>query len=83
MNGQTCYIAKLIVHPDFQNRGIGSKLMKEIEAVFSHAHRYELITGDKSVRNLYLYHKLGYSEFKRQKLTDYLTLVFLEKPQLK
>ena len=30
-------------------------------------------------RNLYLYRKLGYRAFRRQAITDALTLVFLEK----
>jgi ribosomal protein S18 acetylase RimI-like enzyme len=56
----TCYIGRLIVQPDFQNRGVGTKLMSEIEKVFNHCKRFELFTGDKSERNLYLYQKLGY-----------------------
>ena len=75
----TCYVGKLIVHPDHQNRGIGTRLMHEIEERFKHAQRYELFTGHKSARNLYLYRKLGYTEFKRQVISERLTLVFLEK----
>lgn len=32
---ETCLIGRLIVHPDFQNHGIGTKLMTEIERYFS------------------------------------------------
>ena len=49
----TCYIGRLIVHPDFQNRGIGTDLMNEIERIFNTCRRCELFTGDKSERNLY------------------------------
>jgi GNAT superfamily N-acetyltransferase len=76
----TCFVGKLIVHPDFQNRGIGSQLLHEIERCFPAAARYELFTGQKSERNLYLYQKLGYKPFRSQKITGRLTLVFLEKP---
>ena len=75
----TCKIGKLIVHPDFQNRGIGTKLMAEIERRFIKAERFELFTGHRSERNLHLYRKLGYRIFKREKISDLLTLVYLEK----
>jgi ribosomal protein S18 acetylase RimI-like enzyme len=75
----TCYIGRLIVHPDFQNRGIGAKLLREIEERFAHARRYELFTGEKSERNLYFYQKWGYRIFRKEALTDKVTLVFLDK----
>lgn len=75
----TCFVGRLIVHPDSQNRGTGSRLMEEIEAVFAQARRFELFTGHRSERNLYLYHKLGYRPFRRDRVTAALTLVYLEK----
>jgi ribosomal protein S18 acetylase RimI-like enzyme len=75
----TCHIGRLVVHPDFQNRGIGTQLMGEIEACFDQAKRYELFTGHKSARNLHLYQKLGYTVCRSQRITGGLTLVFLEK----
>ena len=75
----TCLIGRLIVHPDFQNQGIGARLMGEIEDTFSQAKRCELFTGHLSERNLYFYQKRGYKIFKREKITEDLTLVFLEK----
>ena len=76
---QTCFIGKLIVHPECQNQGIGTKLLQEIEKAFDHVARYELFTGHKSKKNLYLYEKSGYRIFRRQKVTDDLTIVFMEK----
>jgi N-acetylglutamate synthase-like GNAT family acetyltransferase len=76
---ETCLIGRLIVHPDFQNQGIGARLMGEIEKAFSQAKRYELFTGHLSERNLHFYQKRGYKIFKREKITEDLTLVFLEK----
>ncbi len=76
---KTCYIGRLNVHPDFQNKGIGTKLMKEIESVFQECERFELITGHKSLKNIKLYEKLGYKIFKTEKLTENLSLVYLEK----
>ena len=75
----TCYIGRLIVYPDSQNQGLGTQLMHEIEAAFPEAERFELFTGSRSERNLYLYHKLGYVAFREQQLTDLVSLVYLEK----
>ena len=75
----TCFVGRLIVHPELQNQGIGTQLMNKIEHLFSQAARFELFTGHLSERNLYLYNKLGYRPFKRERITDALTLVYLEK----
>ena len=76
---ETSYIGRLIVHPGFENQGIGTKLMNEIEKIFSTHQRFELFTGDRSKRNLYLYQKLGYKIFKTASITDQTTTVYLEK----
>jgi GNAT superfamily N-acetyltransferase len=75
----TCLIGKLIVHPDYQNKGIGTQLMRSIEATFSCARRYELFTGHRSSKNLYLYHKLGYRSFRQEQISPNVTLLYLEK----
>lgn len=75
----TSYIGKLIVRNDHQNKGIGRLLMDAIEMSFKNCNRFELFTGFKSEKNLYLYNKIGYSEFKRKIIDDNLTLVYLEK----
>lgn len=77
--GETCFVGRLIVHPDFQNQGIGTKLMNEIETIFEGCKRFELFTGRKSKRNLYLYQKRGYKKFKTEKTSENLKLVYLEK----
>ena len=74
----TCYIGKLIVHPAYQNQGVGSSLMRAIEDSFN-CKRFELFTSQRSERNLYLYVKLGYREFKQVVLNEKVTLIFLEK----
>jgi len=75
----TCHIGRLIVHPEVQNQGIGSRLMNAIELQFSLADRYELFTGHRSERNLYLYQKLGYTIFKTTPVNERLNLIYLEK----
>ena len=76
---QTCHIGRLIVHPEFRNRGLGSLLMQEIEKCFKQAARFELFTGHLSEGNLRLYRSLGYDSFDERQVTDGLRLVFLEK----
>ena len=74
----TCYVGRLMVLPDFQNRGVATKLLLEIERKFS-CGRLELFTGDKSLKNIRLYKKLGYKKFKIEKPVGNVVLVFLEK----
>jgi len=78
-DGDTCEVARLMVYPDCQNRGIGTKLLLEAERVFPSCHRLELFTGDRSVKNIHLYKKLGYRLFKSEKPEGNVNLVFLEK----
>lgn len=75
----TCYVGKLIVAASLQNKGIGQGLMQAIEHYFPQAGQFELFTGYKSEKNLYLYHKLGYREIRRRAVSETLTLVFLQK----
>jgi lactoylglutathione lyase len=74
----TCCIGKLFVDKDFQNMGFGKQLMIEIEKKFRDVPRFELFTGYKSAKNLYLYNSLGYKEFKSE-LVDGVTIKYLEK----
>jgi GNAT superfamily N-acetyltransferase len=68
-----------MVNPDIQNKGLGTRLMNAIESEFPGVKRFWLFTGQKSERNLYLYHKLGYKDISREPVNDNLTLVYLEK----
>lgn len=76
---ETTYIGRLAVKEEFQNRKIGQILMKEIENRLNKCKRYELFTGHKSEKNIRLYQKLGYSEYKTLLVHENLTLVYLEK----
>ena len=79
LEGGTCYIGELIVHPERQNRGIGTRLLRATDEQLPATERKELFTGEKSERNLYLNGKHGYRVFKRKEVSDKLTLVILEK----
>lgn len=74
----TVYIGKLMVHPQDQGKGIGTKLLLSIEREFP-GYRYELFTSTKSKRNIELYEKLGYKVFSEKNITEELRFVYLEK----
>ncbi len=76
--GGAVYVGKLMVHPDYQNRGIGRQLLQAIESEFP-GRRFELFTGSKSEKNLALYEKCGYTRFKTEEPSPGLSFVYLEK----
>jgi GNAT superfamily N-acetyltransferase len=78
-DGRTCFVGRLIVHPDSRRQGIATRLMREIERCFPRVGRFELFTGYRSEGNLRLYEKLGYRAFKREQPAQGPVLVFLEK----
>ena len=77
-NGTDCYIGKLIVHPDFQNQGIGKALMYEIENYFPTCHKFTLFTGEETPNTLCLYKKVGYQVIYTKEV-DGLNLIYMEK----
>lgn len=79
LKNDICYIGKLIVSPEFQNRGIGGKLLDSIEQLYSDCSFYELFTGFKSSKNILFYQRKGYVIFKEKPINENLTLVFLRK----
>ncbi len=75
----TCFIQRLFVSPDFQDQGIGTSLLMEVEKKFKDSIRYELFTGSKSKKNIHLYRKSGYRIFKSEKQSDNVDIVYMEK----
>lgn len=75
----TCFIGRLIVHPDCQGQGIGTMLMKGIEKAFPEVIRFELFTGMRSSANIRLYKRLGYEKFREGDMGPKVRLVFMEK----
>ncbi len=63
-----CHVGKLIVHPDYQNQGIGYALMCEIEKYVPHCDKYLLFTGEETPNTKYLYEKVGYVVVDKQEM---------------
>lgn len=76
-DNNVCHVGKLIVHPDYQNKGIGRALMVEIEKKFTTCSKHLLFTGEITPNTLYLYTKLGYRETSRT--CDSACMIIMEK----
>lgn len=74
-----CYIGRVMVHPERQNKGLGKILMKGIEDAFSACTLYSLFTGKLSLRNLHFYSSVGYKPVREEKVNENLIFVYLEK----
>ena len=76
-----CEIGRLIVHPNFQRQGIGSELLRAIEASFPEVTAFELFTSTKSSANIRLYQNHGYAASRTRTLSPTVSLIFLQKAQ--
>ena len=73
------FIEKLIVHPDYQNQGIGSKLMLAIENEYK-SNVFRLFTGHLDDKNISLYSKLGYVIYgELEYISPELSFIHMEK----
>lgn len=72
------HVGRLVVAPDQQGLGIGSRLLVEVAAGTS-CSRATLFTGSRSEGNLRLYHRRGYVEFGWDELRPGLEIVHLVK----
>jgi len=79
-DGNVWCVGRLMVAPDRQGRGLGSKLLDRIEALApAAAQRLRLFTGVQSAANLALYLRRGYVEVRREEHVG-SPVVILEKP---
>jgi ribosomal protein S18 acetylase RimI-like enzyme len=78
-DGPTCHLGRLAVHPRCRRHGLGTRLVLAIVDRFPHAARIELFAGGRSTDNLRLYAALGFREIRRERVSDLLDMVYLEK----
>ena len=71
-----CFVGRLVVLPTYQGQGVAKNLMKELELFFhNRCSSFEIFTGEKSIRPLNLYTKLGYLKTKEIPSNDYFIIV--------
>jgi ribosomal protein S18 acetylase RimI-like enzyme len=75
----TAHIGRLAVDPLRHGRGIGRRLLRDIERATAPVERYELFTGHRSDRNLRLYERAGYHRIRTEPRSRTVSLVYLEK----
>lgn len=73
------HVGRLVVAPDLQGRGIGSRLLRAAEED-TDAGTAALFTGHLSTANIRLYERNGYREQRREQVHPGLALVHLTKP---
>jgi tRNA (guanine37-N1)-methyltransferase len=80
VEGEIAGIGRLMVAPDWQRKGVGTKLLRVAEQTApAHVTSYELFTGSQSEANLRLCQKAGYREVRRVPQTAKVELVVLAK----
>jgi GNAT superfamily N-acetyltransferase len=70
---------KLIVHPKYQGKGWGHKLLEACENTYLETDFYEIYTGEKSARNIHLYESHGYVQTGPLKKDGDITIIGLKK----
>lgn len=58
----SCWLGRLIVFPEFQNKGIGRMLLAAAEKTCPTAKEFILFTGSYSEKNIRLYESVGYKQ---------------------
>jgi ribosomal protein S18 acetylase RimI-like enzyme len=70
-----CYINRIFLLPEFQNKGLGTRIMNYFENQFPNVKKWTLCTPHKNYRNHRFYEKLGYKKVGEHKVMEGLNLI--------
>ncbi|MBU8915201.1 GNAT family N-acetyltransferase [Bacillus sp. FJAT-29953] len=73
------YLYRIFLGSEFQNKGLGSKILHELERQFPKVKKWSLDTPKDNHRNRHFYEKFGYKKIGEQQINEYLTLINYEK----
>lgn len=73
------YLFSIFLSCRFQNKGLGSKIIQELERRFPHVRKWSLHTPKDDRRNRHFYEKLGFKKTGEEPINQYLTLINYEK----
>lgn len=72
-----CYVQDILVHPDYQRRGIGMTLMHQCLARYRHVRMKMLLTDDEDRQRLF-YEKMGFQHIRNLTSTTLSTFVQID-----
>jgi len=70
-----CYINRIFLLQEFQNKGLGTEIMSYFEKEYPKVRKWTLCTPHKNHKSRHFYEKLGYKKVGEHKVTEKLTLI--------
>ncbi|MDF2963616.1 MAG: hypothetical protein K0S39_5351 [Paenibacillus sp.] len=67
-------ISPMYLSPDYQNKGLGSQILRSLLALYPDARLWTLDTPKQSIRNGHFYEKLGFIPIGEKYINEQLTL---------
>ncbi len=80
IDGKVCTVRALVVEPSRHGQGIGSRLLRALEAELGHMDRIDLTTNTLMESNVRFYERHGYRIYDRTEHMPGVELAHLTKP---
>ncbi len=78
--GELCKLKQIFVLPEYQGKGYGQEAIRQVEALYPQAARWELDTILQEAKLRHLYEKMGYrSTGRTQRIQEGMDLLFYAK----